>query len=167
VFLLVSPDCARSQEGGRPAARTSILAVISPADPSVMRHPAGADAARTAPPSPSPPAARPVPRAIDAPVVEASPHAPPRILALILSSSTVRGGETVLGRVRTTSNVASVEVRILGFSRVMTQRAAGDFTLRYLVPLLPWWLHRTYPIEVVARNADGVQVTRTLQVTVE
>jgi hypothetical protein len=103
----------------------------------------------------------------EAAVVLAAPHAPPRILAIALSATTVRGGETVVGQVRTTSNVASVEIRVQGFSTVMTRRSVGDFTLNYPVPMLPPWLHRTYPVVVIARNVDGVSETRTLEVTVE
>jgi hypothetical protein len=103
----------------------------------------------------------------DAAVVLAAPHAPPRILAIALSATTVRGGETVVGQVRTTSNVASVEIRVQGFSTVMTRRSVGDFTLHYPVPMLPPWLHRTYPVVVIARNVDGLSETRTLEVTVE
>jgi hypothetical protein len=100
-------------------------------------------------------------------VVLAAPHAPPRILTVALSASVVRGGQIVVGRVRTTSNVASVEVRVEGFSTVMTHRSAGDFTLNYSVPVLPPWLHRKYPVQVIARNVDGVSETRTLEITLE
>jgi hypothetical protein len=103
----------------------------------------------------------------DQAVVVAAPHAPPRILAVAFSAAVVRGGETVVGRVRTTSNVASVEVRVVGFSTVMTRRGVGEFSVKYPVPVLPPWLHRTYPVEVIARNVDGVRETRTLEITLE
>jgi hypothetical protein len=118
-------------------------------------------------PSASPAAAAVPRRESEAFVVLAAPHAPPRILAVALSASRVRGGDVVVGHVRTTSNVASVEVRVEGFSTVMLRRNIGDFILNYAVPMLPPWLHRTYPVQVIARNVDGVRETRTLQVTVE
>lgn len=100
-------------------------------------------------------------------VTLALPHAPPRILAIAVSASKVRGGDIVIGNVRTTSNVASVEIRVEGFSTSMLRRSIGEFTVNYPVPFLPPWLHRTYPVLVIARNADGVKETRTLQITVE
>jgi hypothetical protein len=189
VLLIVLLGCARSQEGGHAPGGAVSAAFFA----NLLRP--GVAAAATPPPAPGTeplpsPELSAVPAAAtgrlaasaqrvagrnpdavqsrtEAAVVLAAPHAPPRILAIALSATTVRGGETVVGQVRTTSNVASVEVRVQGFSTVMTRRSVGDFTLHYPVPMLPPWLHRTYPVVVIARNVDGVSETRTLEVTVE
>ncbi len=138
---------------------THARAIAAPEGPAVVLQPAG-------------PSANPVDSAVprrerETPVVLAAPHAPPRIIAVALSASRVHSGDIVFGHVRTTSNVASVEVRVEGFSTVMLRRSIGDFILNYAVPMLPPWLHRTYPVQVIARNVDGVRETRTLEVTVE
>jgi hypothetical protein len=118
-----------------------------------------------APAAPAPPAGRSL--AFETGVTLAEPHAPPRILAVAVSPSRVRAGQVVSGHVRTTSNVASVEIRVEGFSASMLRRSIGDFTLNYSVPFLPPWLHRKYPVLVIARNVDGVSETRTIEITVE
>lgn len=150
---LVSPNGSGGELGARPTATPALSAAV----PSALEgSPSGTSASSATTAGDSEPT-----------IVLAAPHAPPRILAIAFSAAVVRGGETVVGRVRTTSNVASVEVRVVGFSTVMTRRGVGEFSVNYPVPMLPPWLHRTYPVEVIARNVDGVRETRTLEITLE
>jgi len=87
------------------------------------------------------------------------PDAAPRILKIVVSATTVYGGDTVSGYVRTSSNVASVELRVGGFSMPVPKSGVGQFQLTYKVPSLPFFLHRTYPMEIIARNTRGDRAT--------
>ncbi len=84
-----------------------------------------------------------------------------------ISNTTVTGGETVDGSVVASSNVASVEVRVAGYSRVMEKTGEGHFTIAISVPHLPFFLrNRTYTLYVIARNTRGDAVTDSLPITV-
>lgn len=100
------------------------------------------------------------------PVVISSPNAAPQIIAVSISSPVVTGGQVVTGTVETSSNVASVEARIAGYSSTLTKVGVGRFALSYRVPNLPFFLHRTYAIQVIARNARGDSVSSSLPITV-
>jgi hypothetical protein len=128
----------------------------------------------TAPPAPVAPARQspapsksPITNASSAPpIVIASPNDAPRIIAVSISSPTVTGGQVVTGTVETSSNVASVEARIAGYSSTLAKVGVGRFALSYRVPNLPFFLHRTYSIKVIARNARGDAVSSSLPITV-
>lgn len=95
------------------------------------------------------------------------PDAGPRIIAVQLPSQTVVGGQTIVGNVLASSNVASVEIRIANFSRVMQKVGEGRFTITVAVPRLPPLLRpRTYSLELIARNTRGDAVEETLPITV-
>lgn len=70
------------------------------------------------------------------------------------------------GTVETSSNVASVEARIAGYSSSMRKVGVGRFSLSYRVPNLPFFLHRTYTIEVIARNTRGDAVRTSVPITI-
>ena len=72
----------------------------------------------------------------------------------------------VTGTVETSPNVASVEASIGGYSSALTKVGIGRFVLSYRVPNLPFFLHRTYAIQVIARNARGDAVSSSLPITV-
>ena len=93
-------------------------------------------------------------------------NAPPRILTMSISTPVARGGQIVSGTVETSSNVASVEARIAGYSSNMRKVGVGKFTLSYRVPYLPFFLHRTYSIEVIARNTRGDAVRTSVPITI-
>ncbi len=99
------------------------------------------------------------------PILEA-PNAPPRILAMSLSTPVARSGQVVSGTVETSSNVASVEARIAGYSSAMHKVGVGRFAMTYRVPYLPFFLHRTYTIEVIARNTRGDAVRSAVPITI-
>lgn len=100
-----------------------------------------------------------------APVRE-NADAPPRILSMSISTPVAHGGEIVSGTVETTSNVAAVEARIAGYATSMQKIGVGRFALSYRVPNLPFFLHRTYTIEVIARNTRGDAVTSSVPITI-
>lgn len=106
------------------------------------------------------------PHAIAAAPVREPADAPPRILSMSISTPVARNGQVVSGTVETTSNVASVEARIAGYSSSMQKIGVGKFALSYRVPNLPFFLHRTYTIEVIARNTRGDAVTSSLPITI-
>jgi len=106
------------------------------------------------------------PTAVLPPVLREPTDAPPRILAMSLSSPVAHGGDVVSGIVETSSNVASVEARIGGYATSMQKVGTGRFQLSYRVPNLPFFLHRTYMIQVIARNTKGQEVSSALPITV-
>ena len=106
------------------------------------------------------------PHAISVPAVREAPDAPPRILAMSISTPVAHGGDVVSGTVQTSSNVASVEARIAGYSSSMQKVGVGKFVMSYRVPKLPFFLHRTYTIEVIARNTRGDAVTSSVPITI-
>jgi len=125
--------------------------------------------------SPSAAPVRPLPRVSKSPaaiaspappVVVSSPNAAPQIIAVSISSPVVTGGQIVTGTVETSSNVASVDARIAGYSSTLAKVGVGRFALSYRVPNLPFFLHRTYAIQVIARNARGDSVSSSLPITV-
>lgn len=104
--------------------------------------------------------------ATPATVVTAAPEAPPEIIRASLSRSVASPGDVVSGTVITSSNVASVEARIVGYSQSLTKTAAGTFTLTYQVPNVPMFFRRTYSIKVIARNARGETASLELPITI-
>ncbi|HEY0798797.1 MAG TPA: hypothetical protein VGD50_06575 [Candidatus Baltobacteraceae bacterium] len=99
------------------------------------------------------------------PVVMANPHDPPQILDVSISTQDIHPGDVIVGHVRTSSNVASVEARVEGYSSSLPKVGIGEFQIAYRVPSIPWYLQRTYSLSVIARNIDGAQATRTFPVT--
>ncbi|HLI97428.1 MAG TPA: hypothetical protein VKT72_15265 [Candidatus Baltobacteraceae bacterium] len=99
------------------------------------------------------------------PIIEPA-NAPPRILAMSMSTPVAHAGEVVSGTVETSSNVASVEARIAGYSSSMRKLGIGRFVMSYRVPNLPFFLRRTYTIEVIARNTRGDAVRTSVPITI-
>jgi hypothetical protein len=96
-----------------------------------------------------------------------APDAPPQILDYRVNGSSVRSGGTISGFVRTSSNVASVEVRIGGYGANMTKIGVDRFTVAYRVPILPIFMRHSYTLEIIARNSRGDAVKRYLPVKIE
>jgi len=161
------------------AAAAAILAAVAvlewyghaqppaPAAPSVVPSTAPRSGAPLLPATTGQPAvSSPVPLQSPLPLVTRSPDAPPEIIAVTISSPVVSGGQMVTGVVQTSSNVASVEARIAGYSSSLTKVGVGRFALSYRVPNLPFFLHRTYAIVVIAHNARGQAVSSSLPITI-
>ncbi|HEY5341943.1 MAG TPA: hypothetical protein VIK27_13020 [Candidatus Aquilonibacter sp.] len=101
----------------------------------------------------------PWPRAVDA-----APSAPPRILSLWLSSTQIVPGRNWYGRIATTTNVASLEVRTESFSFNARRVAFGQFVFdQHVLDIVPQY-KRPYTLLVIARNAAGVEDARTIAI---
>lgn len=83
-----------------------------------------------------------------------------------VSETTVQPGDSVSGRVLTSSNVASVEARIGGYAVTLQKTGVGRFALTYKVGQLPWFVHGNFTMQVIARNTRGDAVTREIPLTV-
>jgi hypothetical protein len=127
---------------------------------SATAAPASATPSPTALPSAKPLSAR------LAKVARLPPAAPPRILDVAVSETSVAPGDRVFGRVVTSSNVASVQARIGGYSATLVKVGVGRFELNYRVGPLPWFVHGNFTLKVIARNTAGDTVTRELPLTV-
>lgn len=172
---------AASAASARPkATATPAPVVYVPAPPSSTPSAAPtvlntAEAAATTAPLEAPggaPQTVPIPLVTLAPaaatpgVIREPQNSPPRIVALSLSTPVAHGGDVVSGFVETSSNVASVEARIGGYSSTMRKIGVGKFVLTYRVPNLPFFLHRTYTIQVIARNTRGDAVSSGVPITI-
>lgn len=96
----------------------------------------------------------------------AAPSRGPTILSMSLSSSVVSGGQVVTGTVQTSSDVTDVQASIAGHSSSLSKVSTGYFALSYRVPQLPFFLRRTYTVQVVARNAAGATASSSLPITI-
>jgi hypothetical protein len=97
-----------------------------------------------------------VPRPWPKPVVLA-PGAPPRILALWMNETAIEPGRDWTGRIVTSTNVASVEVRTESFSFTATRLRFGVFAFsQHVLDVIPQY-KRAYTLRVIARNAAGVE----------
>ncbi len=90
--------------------------------------------------------------------VVAISDAPPRILRLELSSLRVSPGQQWRGRIATSTNVASVEIRTELFSFTAQRTAFGQFRFMQRIIDLPGIFQRGYVLRVIARNAAGAAV---------
>jgi hypothetical protein len=77
----------------------------------------------------------------------------------------VHAGDTLSGSVTASSNVASVEIRIGGYGVGMQKVGVGKFALSYVVPNVPF-LHGTFTAQVIARNAAGATVERSVPIQI-
>lgn len=94
----------------------------------------------------------------------AAPAAPPRILAIWMNETTILPGRQWIGRIATTTNTASVEIRTESFSFNATRRAFGQFTFaQHVLDIVPQY-KRGYTLAVIARNAAGEQDARLIPI---
>ena len=84
-----------------------------------------------------------------------APDAAPQILYVHLSSSTPRAGDTLNIVVLTSSNVASVEIRIASFSANLPKTDVGHFEGSNPVPNIPFFMSHSFTLDVIARNTAG------------
>jgi hypothetical protein len=94
----------------------------------------------------------------------AAPNDPPKILAVRLSATRVRPGQDWIGRVATTKNVASLEVRAPSFTFSAPRPAFGQFAFRIHALYIPPLYRRIYTVEFIARNAAGAADERDVDV---
>ncbi len=97
----------------------------------------------------------------------ALPNAPndaPRILAFETNETTIAPGTEWTGRIATTTNVASIEIRTESFSFNATRIAFGQFTFdQHVLDIVPQY-KRAYTLRVIARNTSGVQDVRLIPI---
>lgn len=91
---------------------------------------------------------------------------PPQIVSMSMSRSSARRGDVVRGTVIATDNTASVEVRVGGYGMTMQKTGPTTFVCSYRVPWLPFFLHRTWTVRVIARNTAGVATERDTAITI-
>jgi hypothetical protein len=113
---------------------------------------------------------------VDPRTVEIEPHpwpspqiaagaAPPRILALWMNHTALPSGTDWRGRIVTTTNVASVEVRTESFSFVADRTRYGDFSFeQHVLDMVPQY-KRSYALQVIARNAAGDRDERLVEIS--
>jgi hypothetical protein len=94
----------------------------------------------------------------------AAPNAMPKILGVHLSSLRVRGGDVWSGKIATTTNVASVEVRAPSFTFNAPRIAYGQFAFDIHALFVPPIYRRIYTVAIVARNANGISDERDIDV---
>jgi hypothetical protein len=94
------------------------------------------------------------------------PDALPKILAVDVSETTVKPGDTVSGSVVTSSNVASVQARIGGYALSLAKTGVGRFSLTYTVTPLPWFVRGNFTMQVIARNTRGDTAERAIPLIV-
>lgn len=113
-------------------------------------------------PLPTPtPSASPSPLATPT-ILMLPPDAPPQILWIRVNPDAPRAGDTLSWLVLTSSNVASVEVRVGGFGVSMPKTDVGRFEGSYVVPRLPFFMSHRFDAQIIARNTGGVAVEKTL-----
>jgi hypothetical protein len=96
--------------------------------------------------------------------VRNAPNDPPRILAFQTNETTIAPGTEWTGRIATTTNVASVEIRTESFSFNATRIAFGQFVFdQHVLDIVPQY-KRAYTLHVIARNAAGVQDVRLIPI---
>ena len=165
-----SPSTPTPQPTATPASRPKHTATPAPETPAPTATPtlAPLDAGATPAPREMPMEASTIaPAHVTVPVLREAPDAPPRILSMSLSTPVAHGGETVSGTVETSSNVASVTARIGGYAQEMQKVGVGKFEMSYVVPHLPFFLHRTFMIQVIARNTRGDSVSSAVPITIK
>ena len=95
-----------------------------------------------------------------------APNAAPQIIAVSMNRSVASAGQILRGAVTTSSNVASVEMRVVTYSVPMTKTAVGHFIVAYAVPKLPFFLRKTYTLQIIARNTAGLETSRDVPLTI-
>ena len=94
-----------------------------------------------------------------------APDAAPRIVALWMNSASIVPGSQWFGRIATTTNVASVEIRTESFSFNATRVAFGQFIFsQHVLDIVPQY-KRPYTLSVIARNAAGTEDARLIPIT--
>lgn len=91
---------------------------------------------------------------------------PPQIMSVWMSQAQAHRGDVVRGRVTASRNTASVEVRVGGYGMSLLKVDATTFVGSYRVPWVPFFLHRTWTVRVIARNTGGVASERDTAITI-
>jgi hypothetical protein len=92
-----------------------------------------------------------------------APDAPPQILWVGMSSTAPRAGDALTVTVLTSSNVASVELRVGGYGAGMTKTDIGHFESTTQVPRLPLFVSHNILLAIIARNTGGASAVRNIE----
>jgi hypothetical protein len=95
-----------------------------------------------------------------------APDAAPQILWVNLSSAAPRAGDSLTITVLTSSNVASVELRVGGYWAGMTKTEIGHFESTAQVPRLPIFMSHTLTLQIIARNAAGATAQQSVPIAI-
>ncbi len=95
----------------------------------------------------------------------APPNAPPQIVDITTSAREVHAGDTFKIYVLASTNVASVTANFANQIHLFTRLRYGVFRWEYQVPWTPFFLHRSYDMTIVAKNAAGTEATRKVSIT--
>ena len=153
AVLVVAPVCAFAQTAPTPVPVPSGSPAASPSP----------GATPSASPSPgATPSASPLP--LPTPLV-LKPLDPPQILAVRVSEPVFHSGDTVSATVIASTNVAAVELRVMG-KVIRFQRADfGIFQLDYKLPHIPRRFLHDYPAQIVAMNSNNAYVARDITIS--
>jgi hypothetical protein len=94
------------------------------------------------------------------------PDAAPQILWVQLSSTTPHAGDALNVTVLTSSNVASVELRVGGYGASMQKTDVGRFEMTSTVPRLPFFMSHNLTLQIIARNTAGVAAQQNIALQV-
>jgi hypothetical protein len=83
-----------------------------------------------------------------------------------MSTTTPHPGDVVKCIVLTSSNVASVEVRVSGFGFNLPKTGVGHFEGSYRVPSIPFFISHRLTLRIIARNTAGVTTEQDLQMRI-
>ena len=109
------------------------------------------------------------PRSMEVPRTGATPAraaVAPQILGASVSPAVVRSGTVVHATVRTTAGVVAVVAHAGGVAIAVPQVAPGLFAGSTTIPPLPPFVHGSYPVTFVARDAHGVSTQSAVGVSV-
>jgi hypothetical protein len=170
ALAVVALGACASQPPSQAGAESKPAAAQSSAPPVTIPKPAKVRRIATLSATPSPtPSATPSPSPSPQKKVVVpmrSSNAPPKIVDVEMNTSSVGSGDTLWGKVLTSSNVASVEVRVANIGVGLNKVGVGRFTLTYKLGSIPFFVHGTYPMRIIARNSRGDAVERTLPLTI-
>jgi hypothetical protein len=89
---------------------------------------------------------------------------PPRIVALVMNETSIAPGSEWTGRIATTTNVASLEIRTESFSFNATRITFGQFSFdQHVLDIVPQY-KRPYTLQIIARNAAGDKAVRLIPI---
>jgi len=95
------------------------------------------------------------------------PDAAPQIVDVHLNQNVIHSGDMISGTVTTSTNVASVELRIASYSVNVPRTDSGQFALSYQAPHIPWFARGNYTARVIARNTAGVTTERDIPIALQ
>jgi len=129
--------------------------------PSPTPVPSATPSSSPAPSSPAPtPSSSPLPTPLVLP-----PDAAPQILYVTVSEPVFHSGDTIYSTVITSTNVAAVELRIIGKAIRFTRSDFGVWQLNYRMPRIPRRYFRDYNGQIVAMNTAGAVTARTVVIS--